>query len=93
MILAQCPECGTTFEYQRDTSGRWILAGWGAFTGGSFGLSAGNSIGIALMGTAISGLWPVAILGAVLAGLAGHSFGRILEMARCPECGTNMKLE
>lgn len=41
----------------------------GAGTGAVIGGVLGKSVGIALMGTAISGLWPLAGIGAVIGGL------------------------
>ena len=44
---------------------------FGAGAGAGLGGWLGTSIGIAAAGTAVSGLWPVLAVGAVIGGLAG----------------------
>lgn len=62
----------------RDLSRDWAVAsavGAGTVLG-VLGAMMGSHMGIALMGTAIAGTWPLAAVGILLGGLAGHAIGR-----------------
>lgn len=62
----------------KDLSKDWAVEGaLGAGTAlGVLGAMMGSHIGIALMGTAIAGTWPLAAVGVLLGGLAGHLIGK-----------------
>ncbi|WP_375493450.1 hypothetical protein [uncultured Nostoc sp.] len=80
-------KCNHLFEAQRDASGRCI----GGTAAGAFGAGIGEGIGIALLGTAIAGTLPVAIIGGAALGLLGWAIGNNFDNVKCPECQHEFK--
>jgi hypothetical protein len=71
-----CCHCGGGFHVQEQDTTRGTVAG------GFFGALIGRSMGVALLGTAISGLVPLALLGAYL----GHQAHKRANLTTCPHC-------
>ncbi len=87
-----CPKCETVVEYKKNSKGQWVGTVIGGAAGAAIGGWFGSSMGIALMGTAISGFWPVAIVGTCILAIAGHVVGEKAEIVECPKCKANLKL-
>jgi hypothetical protein len=84
-MRVECHNCKSIVEYEPDESGKWV----GMIIGGAGGGWLGSSIGIALLGTAISGMLPLAIIGAII---LGNMMDSSDEM-ECPKCKATIKLK
>lgn len=92
-IEIKCPQCHEIVVYKRNKFGRWVGTAIGCTGGGISGGIMGSSVGVVLMGTAIFGLLPVAIIGAAFFGDTGHLLGKKIETVACPSCQTSLKFE
>ncbi|MEH1785797.1 MAG: hypothetical protein V7L23_09490 [Nostoc sp.] len=91
MARIECPNCNHLFEAQRDASGRCIGGTAAGAFGAGVGAGIGEGIGIALLGTAIAGTLPVAIIGGAALGLLGWAIGNNFDNVKCPECQHEFK--
>jgi hypothetical protein len=80
MTMIRCSKCNTEFN----SKGNAKKAYGTGVVGGMAGGFAGGSLGIAALGTAISGLLPLALLGAGIGYLVRKKFHK------CPSCRSDV---
>lgn len=79
LIKVQCPHCKELVVPVRKSRARWV----GGVVGAGLGAKVGGGLGIAGLGSAIAGIWPV--------GVIGLGFGYLLAekaftKSRCSKC-------
>lgn len=85
-----CPKCGEVVDIPLNKKDKTIFGTiFGSIIGLIFGGWIGASIGIAMLGMAISGMLPLAIIGAVILGLVGYVVG-IKDQNKCSKCGAEL---
>lgn len=83
-MKTKCPHCKSEIVCEQDETGKWVGRVLGAGVGGWLG----SSVGIAVLGTAISGMLPLALLGAYLLGNTLDSGDEV----KCPKCNSSFKI-
>ncbi|WP_139058861.1 hypothetical protein [Thiorhodococcus drewsii] len=84
-MQVECENCKSLVAFEQNDTGKWV----GRVIGGAGGAWLGSSMGIALLGTAISGMLPVAIVGAII-------LGNVLDDSdemKCPKCKARIKIK